>query len=190
MCRSAVVLALVLLTISSMSLKMRLQRLAVGGDFDCLAEGGRLIFSVPSTDSFLVFNQNHLLNLPLHHQTWLSDAALKSLQKVFGVKLLDIYQEKVQDIHLQEYVHVLFREILRKFIPCKRRFLTTPGHLSWKKSRTGWHLALAVACRRFSKGGPSGDAGVKSAQFMRKRKGNPHRRDEMPSQKFRAGGAA
>jgi 2-polyprenyl-3-methyl-5-hydroxy-6-metoxy-1,4-benzoquinol methylase len=86
----------------------------------CLRENGKVIFSVPSADSFIVFSQNHLLNLPPHHQTWWTDMALRNIEAVLPLQLIDITHEKVQDQHLATFVYVLYREILNRFIPSRR----------------------------------------------------------------------
>ncbi len=86
-----------------------------------LNKNGLLIFSIPSYNSFLCNMSNHLLNLPPHHQTLWTDEVLKKIEKIFNLKLINLYHEKVQDIHLNEYVKVLFIEIFRKFIPYPKK---------------------------------------------------------------------
>ena len=86
-----------------------------------LKKDGLLIFSIPSYDSFLSNMSNHLLNLPPHHQTLWTDKTLINIQKIFSLKLINLYHEKIQDIHLSEYVRTLFREILRKFLPFPKK---------------------------------------------------------------------
>jgi SAM-dependent methyltransferase len=98
----------------------------------CLRESGKIIFSVPSADSFIIFVPNHLFNLPPHHQTWWTDRALTYVEKIFPVKLLDIYHEKVQDVHLESFIEVLYREILKKFLPCTKRTVTM-NFTTWDK---------------------------------------------------------
>lgn len=55
---------------------------------ECLKPGGRLIIGVPNNNPFLFINDKyHTLNLPPHHAGLWNIKALKSLEKIFPVKL-------------------------------------------------------------------------------------------------------
>ena len=82
-----------------------------------LKEGGRIILSVPSGDSFIAYSQNHLLNLPPHHLTWWSDLTFRALARLFPLELIEIYHEPVQEIHLYSYVITLYTQILNTLLP-------------------------------------------------------------------------
>ncbi len=82
-----------------------------------LKEGGRIVISVPSAESFIAYSQNHLLNLPPHHLTWWPDAALESLGRILPLDLLEMYHEPVQDVHLESYIITLYTQILNSLLP-------------------------------------------------------------------------
>jgi len=82
-----------------------------------LKEGGKIILSVPSADSFIAFSQNHLLNLPPHHLTWWPDLTIKALAQLFPLEVVEIYHEPVQEIHLNSYVITLYTQILNTLFP-------------------------------------------------------------------------
>jgi 2-polyprenyl-3-methyl-5-hydroxy-6-metoxy-1,4-benzoquinol methylase len=116
----------------------------IKGCVACLRENGKVIFSVPSADSFIVHSQNHLLNLPPHHQTWWTDKALRNIETVLPVQLIDITHEKVQDQHLESFVYVLYKEMLNRFIPCRRgSIIADPGILDKVV-----HRACEYLCKR------------------------------------------
>ncbi|MFH1983049.1 MAG: class I SAM-dependent methyltransferase [Pseudomonadota bacterium] len=92
-------------------------RAFIGEMIKGLSEGGRIVLSVPSAESFIALAQNHLLNLPPHHLTWWPDHTLKSVAQRFPLELIDIYHEPVQDIHLDAYVITLYTQILNTLLP-------------------------------------------------------------------------
>jgi SAM-dependent methyltransferase len=79
---------------------------------ECLEPGGRLIFAVPSEDSFLKFAQNSTLSLPPHHLTHWPDKTLEAVAGIFPVSLVAIEHEVLADSHLQEYVSIMIRKRL------------------------------------------------------------------------------
>jgi len=68
-----------------------------------LAAGGRLLVSVPAEDSYLGRGQNYALNLPPHHQTRWTLAALRSVARLFGFRLLALEHEPLADLHAADY---------------------------------------------------------------------------------------
>lgn len=73
----------------------------------CLKPGGRLIISVPSTDSFLRFAINNVLNCPPHHVSRWSDEALHSIGRLFGLQVKRIHNDLLADEHLEGYLNAL-----------------------------------------------------------------------------------
>lgn len=77
----------------------------------CLKPNGILIYSIPSADSFVSLAPygilNKPLNMPPHHISWWSDKALCNITDLFGIQLIDIYHEKLADIHKQWYAYTV-----------------------------------------------------------------------------------
>lgn len=70
-----------------------------------LKPGGKLIIAVPSQDSYLAYSNNLALNLPPHHISRYTDKALKSFEKYFPVKLMEIIHDPLQEKHFNDYVN-------------------------------------------------------------------------------------
>jgi SAM-dependent methyltransferase len=71
----------------------------------CLRAGGRLIASVPAADGYIGRAPNNCLNLPPHHVTWWSDAALGNLAALLDLKLEHLEHEPLADEHVEAYAH-------------------------------------------------------------------------------------
>jgi SAM-dependent methyltransferase len=71
----------------------------------CLKPRGRLMVAVPAHDSFLQVTTNNLLNLPPHHLTLWSDAALRSAGRLLRLDLLELMHEPVAEFHRAGYLH-------------------------------------------------------------------------------------
>jgi SAM-dependent methyltransferase len=78
----------------------------------CLRAGGRLIVSVPASDGYIGRAPNNCLNLPPHHVTWWSDAALGNLARLFGLKLERLEHEPLADEHVEAYAHTRIWNLL------------------------------------------------------------------------------
>jgi SAM-dependent methyltransferase len=76
----------------------------------CLKPGGLLIYSVPSANSFLSVDKNHILNMPPHHISWWSDNALIYLSERFNLELIEIKHEPLAEIHKKSYLSCIFLE--------------------------------------------------------------------------------
>ncbi len=79
---------------------------------EALKKGGKLIIAVPSEDSFLKYVSNGILNMPPHHVTRWSDDTFKFIAKKYNLDLVDIYHEKVQDVHKTQYLNTLISNAL------------------------------------------------------------------------------
>ena len=80
----------------------------------CLRHGGRLVLSVPSADGYVARATNNCLNLPPHHVTWWSDAALGSVARELGLELVHLEHEALADEHAEGYAHTLVSAGLRR----------------------------------------------------------------------------
>jgi SAM-dependent methyltransferase len=80
----------------------------------CLKPGGRLIVAVPAQDSFLGVATNNQLNLPPHHLTAWSDAALRSIGRLMSVELLQIVHEPVSGVHRRGFLDTWFAFVLNR----------------------------------------------------------------------------
>ncbi len=74
-----------------------------------LKPGGRLIISVPNNDSFLGLDKNNMLNMPPHHMGLWNEKSLSSLEKIFRIRLLNIYFEPLQKYHFRNYLNVVVK---------------------------------------------------------------------------------
>jgi 2-polyprenyl-3-methyl-5-hydroxy-6-metoxy-1,4-benzoquinol methylase len=81
--------------------------------------GGKLVISVPSYDSLVSVQLNNTLNLPPHHMSWWSDAALESLAGLFDMELVTIHHEELDKAHQQWYSFLLIAEALKKMFGFK-----------------------------------------------------------------------
>jgi SAM-dependent methyltransferase len=69
----------------------------------CLKPGGLLVHCVPSEDSFLKHLSNDVLNLPPHHVTRWTDRVLTNAAGLFGLDLVQVVHEQLEDCHLRIY---------------------------------------------------------------------------------------
>jgi SAM-dependent methyltransferase len=72
-----------------------------------LKNGGKLIFAVPSDDSFLNMVVNHHVNGPPHHVSLWTDSTFYEMEKLFNLKLLEVYHERLHSIHYGFYGRTL-----------------------------------------------------------------------------------
>lgn len=86
---------------------------------ECLKDGGRLIISVPSADSFLSEMVNSTLNLPPHHQSHWPDKAMKEIAKIFDLDMLESAHDVIAQQNKREYLHVK----LRRFLAFEQRLI-------------------------------------------------------------------
>jgi len=111
---------------------------------DCLKPGGTLILAVPCEDSFLGYIQDFALNMPPHHVTKWSLSTLKHLESQFGIKVADIYQEPLNEFHIEWYLTSMIGYLLNRLLGIKHSLATKPSH--WLSHSTAKFIA-----RRFSK---------------------------------------
>jgi SAM-dependent methyltransferase len=79
-----------------------------------LAPGGLLIVSVPSHDSFVASSPNAILNVPPHHVSRWSDAALVNLGDLFGLEVVALDHEPLAPMHRRGYAHTMASRFVLK----------------------------------------------------------------------------
>lgn len=95
----------------------------VEASLKCLKPGGKLIYSVPSEDSFPGWEVNNILNMPPHHMTRWTDTALLRLAKLFGLAVVDIRHDTLSDDHVPSLAVAQVRNSLAKITGSERRSL-------------------------------------------------------------------
>ncbi len=78
---------------------------------DALKPGGRLIISVPNQDSFIGLDDANVLDMPPHHMGKWNERALKSLTKLFPLRLLALEFEPLQKYHFDYFTNVVRRTL-------------------------------------------------------------------------------
>ena len=78
----------------------------------CLKPGGVMIISVPAADSFSRYVRNFYLDIPPHHLTRWTDLAITNLAKQYGLELVTIHHESLQDPHKEFYAATIFANAL------------------------------------------------------------------------------
>lgn len=81
---------------------------------NALKPNGILIIAVPNNDGFIKYIPNNLLNIPPHHVLQWNEKSLKYLDKKYPIELIDIFKEKVTNIHKKAYILSIMR---RCFFP-------------------------------------------------------------------------
>lgn len=68
-----------------------------------LKPGGKLIYCVPNSESFLKY-QDNLLDMPPHHMLLWSKESFKALEKLFPIKLEKVIYEPLAPYHVSSYI--------------------------------------------------------------------------------------
>ncbi len=84
-----------------------------------LKVGGLFIVAVPNNDSFLRYAQNNLLNLPPHHILHWNEKSLVYLSKKYDLELIEIYKEKVTNIHKFWFCQVTTSKLIKNLLLIK-----------------------------------------------------------------------
>lgn len=90
---------------------------------DALKKGGRLIFSTPSEESFLKSAVNNPLNMPPHHLTRWSDAALRSIAATFHLKEVALYHEPLPEYHKVWAAKTVIIQAVHEFFKTRPRLI-------------------------------------------------------------------
>jgi len=83
---------------------------------NCLAPGGRLMIAVPSSDGFLGWAVNSVLDLPPHHVSRWSDETLRMVANLFSLRCLSVDHEPVADYHIMWARQVRIETWLRQVL--------------------------------------------------------------------------
>ena len=84
-----------------------------------LTPGGVFVISVPSEDSFMSDEVNNVFNMPPHHLTRWSDAALKSVERVTGLELVRLEHERLSAMHAPAFAKARMFRFLRRRLAIK-----------------------------------------------------------------------
>lgn len=75
-----------------------------------LKPGGKLAFGVPDNDSYLLKEDKyHLLNLPPHHVLLWDKQSLKSLEKVFPIRLIELKNQPLEKNYISTALRLLLK---------------------------------------------------------------------------------
>ncbi len=108
---------------------------------DCLKPGGILVLAVPSRDGFAGAAVNSPLNMPPHHVTHWSEAALRKIGRLHGLEMIALVHEPVASYHRRWARKVWLESVLRQATGLEFRALDSrPG------ARTLSRLAGILAC--------------------------------------------
>lgn len=108
----------------------------------CLKPGGKLIIAVPNNDSFIKYAANNFLNMPPHHQLLWNQASLITLGEIYNLRVVEVFKEKVTNVHKEWFYQVLKEKSLLDFlgmdfhkIKPKKNTLKFRGEIFYKMSR-------------------------------------------------------
>ena len=92
----------------------------ITASLECLKTDGLLIIGVPSANSILTNNKNHVLNFPPHHITrWYNDTCY-NFETIFNVEVVEIHNEPVPErLHKNLLTNKLTERTLNAFSPKK-----------------------------------------------------------------------
>ena len=96
-----------------------------------LKPGGKLIYCVPNSESFLKYQYN-LLDMPPHHMTQWSKSSFKALEKLFSIKLSKFVVEPLATYHTVAYVNV-YGNRLRTIFPLSKLLFNRYSHPIYEK---------------------------------------------------------
>jgi 2-polyprenyl-3-methyl-5-hydroxy-6-metoxy-1,4-benzoquinol methylase len=83
-----------------------------------LKQGGKLIYCVPNTESFLKYQYN-LLDMPPHHMLRFSAATFKAMEEIFPLKLEKVINEPLAAYHVAGYIKSYGKHFCTKFALAK-----------------------------------------------------------------------
>lgn len=87
----------------------------------CLKNNGYFVISVPNNNSFVSLECNAVLNMPPHHLNRFNANSLQKIAQIFGLEIINIYEEDLQPIHYIPYLMVFFNNIFYN----KKRIIDT-----------------------------------------------------------------
>lgn len=78
-----------------------------------LKKNGYFIIAVPNNYSFIRYAQNNILNLPPHHLLHWNEYSLGYIAKKYNLEIVDIYKEKVTNVHKDWFYTTKFSKFIR-----------------------------------------------------------------------------
>lgn len=90
---------------------------------NCLKKGGKLIFAVPSEDTYCGTIVNNYLNYPPHHVTRWRDSVFNKISLLYKLKLESIIHEEIHATHASFYVRTLIFNKIRSIFGMKKNIL-------------------------------------------------------------------
>lgn len=120
----------------------------IGACVRALRPGGRLVFSVPSADSFLRHNTNDILNLPPHHLTWWTDRCLEWLGTRYSLRLTALRHSTLTD----DKDHTLYLKVLLGGALYKNRYGKEPGLINLSREYLGLRPEIQELCLAYRTG--------------------------------------
>lgn len=94
----------------------------INSSVECLKPGGKLIFSVPSYNSFLSLAKNVILNMPPHHISHWSYKSLNNIARYFPLEMVAVYHEPLAAVH-KTFFSAVFSAYIVDRIFCRRKKL-------------------------------------------------------------------
>ena len=85
-----------------------------------LKKGGKLIFAVPSEDSYVGSVVNDYLNAPPHHATRWTDNTVNQISSIFGLKKIAVIHDTINRVHQPFYYRTIIYNWLRKILGAKK----------------------------------------------------------------------
>jgi SAM-dependent methyltransferase len=95
----------------------------VAASVRALKPGGRLIYGIPSAETYLAHMRNGILNMPPHHMTHWTDRALQNIGSLFDIELVALDHERLADMHRIEYAECLVSNSLNSLLGREHRML-------------------------------------------------------------------
>lgn len=126
---------------------------------EALQPGGKVIIAVPAQDSFLAVAANSPLNMPPHHLTRWSDAALRNLARAEGLEQVRIWHEPVADFHKDWHDSTLAMHALSRTGLIKYRLIDDSLRYRLFHRLVGVRAIRDYLARRARRGAPWLDAG-------------------------------
>lgn len=105
-----------------------------------LTAGGTLLVAVPAEDSFLAYEVNNVLNMPPHHLTRWTDAALQNVARIIELPIVHLEHEAVSDEHVVAFAEAQVYRSVRKLL----------GRRSAMVSRVAASVGMRALVRLFS----------------------------------------
>jgi SAM-dependent methyltransferase len=117
----------------------------VKASIEALKPGGKLIFAIPSADSYAAYFPNHHLNLPPHHITLWTDKNFERMADVFGLELKHIYHETCDRRQMEIYLHALVVQAFNKKFNVANNNMVEVSFWSRVKQYVSYRIALFLA---------------------------------------------